>query len=226
MTAAREAIGLEPQSWAAHLLFGVAAASAGGHWRDSRAAFGRASMLAPPEAEIPFSRGLVLHSLEANRRARRANLDALRIDLQHEGALEGLAAISAACGRVAESFRFLRSATAAAPVRVSTLEYLDPLMTGALGWAVMASWGLLVVLVFTAYPAAWLVGAAVVLACLWWLHRTVLALPPNTAQVVLPAHDRERFVREVVTNLAGRERRRQRASTSCWRWRPWRRGWR
>jgi tetratricopeptide (TPR) repeat protein len=137
--AARQAIQLEPGNWAGHLLLGVAAAPE--HRRVSWAAFRRAGALAPMEAEVPFVRGQVLLALGANWRARRAYREAIRIDPQHAGALEGLAAIAMWEGRPGQSLRYVRSAAAAAPGTVAAADYLDRALVGLLGWAVMTSGG-------------------------------------------------------------------------------------
>jgi tetratricopeptide (TPR) repeat protein len=175
IAAARQAIQLEPGNWAGHLLLGLAAAPE--HHRLSRAAFRRAAALAPMEPEVPFVRGQMLFALGANRRARRAYRETVRIDPQHAGALEGLAAIAMSEGRLGQSLRYVRSAAAAAPGTVAVADYLDRALVGSLGWAVVTGWILMVVLLFTVMPVAWLVGAGVVAAYFLWLWQALKALP-------------------------------------------------
>lgn len=177
--AAREAVRLAPEGWSGHLLLGVASACVPGGGRAARAAFGRATQLAPAEAEIPYVQGRLRHSQGATWSARRAYRRALRLDPQHPGALEGLAAVSFAGGRLAESLRYVRAASAAAPGRIATAEYLDRSLLGALGWAVVTAWWLLVVLVFTVFPVAWAVAALLVLAYVLWARRVARALPSS-----------------------------------------------
>lgn len=185
MAGAREAIRLAPDGWAGHLLLAVAAASAGGRWRASRSAFRQAARLAPAEAEVPYVRGVVLHSIGARRRAERMYRDALRIHPQHAGALEGLAAIAMERGLPGAAIRYLRSATFAAPGTVPTIAYTDRIVAGVLGWAVMTTWVLMLVLFFTVFPVAWLIGAGVVAVYLLWARSMVRALTPNAFQVIL-----------------------------------------
>lgn len=183
MAAAREATRLDPDNWAGHLLLAVAAASTEGQWHVSRAAFRRAAGLAPDEAEIPFVRGQLQHALGAHRQARRAYREALRIDPLHAGALEGLAAIAMADDRPGESLGYVRSAAASAPGAIASIEYLERAVQGVLGWAVMTSWVLLVVLLYAVFPVAWAVAAGVVLAYLLWARRAMRALPPNALSI-------------------------------------------
>jgi tetratricopeptide (TPR) repeat protein len=183
MAAAREAIRLDPDHWAAHLLLGVAAASTEGQWHVSRSAFRRAAALAPDEAEIPFVRGQLQHALGATRQARRAYQEALGIDPGHAGALEGLAAIAMVEGNPGESLGYVRSAAASTPGGIASVQYLDRALLGVLGWAVLASWVLLVVLLYAVFPVAWAVAAGVMAAYLLWAWRTARALPPNAAAI-------------------------------------------
>lgn len=180
---------LAPEGWSGHLLLGAACSCVPGGGRGARAAFRRATRLAPAEAEIPYVQGRLRHSRGANWTARRAYRRALLLDPQHAGALEGLAAVSFAGGRLAESLRYVRSAAAAAPGRIATAEYLDRSLTGALGWAVVAAWWLLVVLIFTVFPVAWAVAAVIVLAYVLWARRVARALPSGGLRL---ARDRVR----------------------------------
>jgi tetratricopeptide (TPR) repeat protein len=182
--AASEAVRLAPEGWAGHLLLGVALASAPGTRRAGHAALKRAASLAPAEAEIPFLQGRLHHALGATRSARRAYRDALRMDPQHAGALEGLAAIAMAAGRLGESLRYARSAAAAAPGAVATFEYLDHALIGVLGWAMLTAWSLLVALLFTFMPLARAVAGGIVLVYLVWLRKMAQALPANAAGFV------------------------------------------
>src|SRR5579859_5270338 len=72
LRAAGEAVMLQPASWAGHLMVGAAAAYVRGESKRSQEAFRRAASLAPGEAEVPYVRGHVLHTLNRTWAARRA----------------------------------------------------------------------------------------------------------------------------------------------------------
>src|SRR6266511_2871093 len=151
------AIRLHPHGWRGHLLTGVAQCALGRR-RAGMAAVGRAVTLAPEEPHTHYVQALLRHSAGNRMGAKQAYRRALRLCPGHAGAQRGLGHLALAAGRLVDAVGHFTGAAAAEPTAGGG--GMERALLGIAGWAVLTSWVLLVTLVFSWYPAAWLLALA------------------------------------------------------------------
>jgi len=155
--AAATAIRLSPLGWRGYLLTGVAQC-ARGRRRAGMAAVNRAVSLAPNEPHTHYVQALLRHSAGNRLGAKRAYRRALRLEPGHAGAQRGLGHIALAAGRLVDAVGHFTGAAAAEPTAGGG--GVEKALLGIAGWALLTSWVLLFTLVFSMFPAAWVVAAA------------------------------------------------------------------
>jgi len=150
-------IRLHPQGWRSHLLAGVAQCALGRR-RAGMIAVSRAVALAPQEPHTHYVQALLRHSAGNRIGAKRAYRRALRLEPGHAGAQRGLGHIALAAGRLVDAVGHFTGAAAAEPGAGGG--GVERALLGIAGWAVLTSWVLLFTLVFSMFPAAWLLAVA------------------------------------------------------------------
>jgi len=150
-------IRLYPQGWRTHLLAGVAQCALGRR-RAGMTAVGRAVALAPHEPHTHYVQALLRHSAGNRIGAKRAYRRALRLEPGHAGAQRGLGHIALAAGRLVDAVGHFTGAAAAEPGAGGG--GVERALLGIAGWAVLTSWVLLFTLVFSMFPAAWVLALA------------------------------------------------------------------
>jgi tetratricopeptide (TPR) repeat protein len=156
--AATGAIRLSPLGWRGHLLAGVALC-ARGRRRAGMAAVNQAVALAPNEPHTHYVQALLRHSTGNRLGAKRAYRRALRLQPGHAGAQRGLGHLALAAGRLVDAVGHFTGAAATDPTAGGS--GVERALLGIAGWALLSSWGLLLVLVFGMFPVAWVLAAAV-----------------------------------------------------------------
>jgi tetratricopeptide (TPR) repeat protein len=156
--AAAVAARLFPNGWRAHLLSGVAQCALGRR-RGGMAAVSRAVSLAPDEPHVHYVQALLRHSAGNRLGAKHAYRRALRLEPEHAGAQRGLGHIALAAGRLVDAVGHFTGAAAAEPAAGGG--GIEKALLGIAGWALLASWLLLLVLVFGMFPPAWVLAAGV-----------------------------------------------------------------
>ena len=154
---AGQAIRLSPLSWRGHLLTGVAQC-ARGRRRAGMAAVNRAVALAPNEPHTHYVQALLRHSAGNRLGAKRAYRRALGLAPGHAGAQRGLGHLALAAGRVVDAVGYFTGAAAAEPD--AGAPGLERALLGIASLGLATSWCLLFVLVFSMFPAAWVVAGA------------------------------------------------------------------
>jgi tetratricopeptide (TPR) repeat protein len=155
---AGRAIRLYPHGWRGHLLAGVAQC-ARGRRRAGMAAVNRAVALAPDEPHTHYVQALLRHSAGNRLGAKHAYRRALRLDPGHAGALRGLGHLALAAGRLVAAVGHFTGAAAAEPDTGTAGPGLERALLGVAGLGLGTGWLLLFVLVFSMFPAAWVVAA-------------------------------------------------------------------
>jgi tetratricopeptide (TPR) repeat protein len=156
--AAAAAARISPNGWRGHLLSGVAQCALGSR-RAGMAAVGHAVSLAPDEPHVHYVQALLRHSAGNRLGARRAYRRALRLSPGHAGAQRGLGHIALAAGRLVDAVGHFTGAAAAEPTAGGG--GIERALLGIANWALLASWLLLLVLVFGMFPPAWVLAAGV-----------------------------------------------------------------
>ena len=154
--AAADAIRLSPNGWRGHLLTGVAQCALGLR-RAGMAAVARAVGLAPNEPHVHYVQALLRHSAGNRVGAKRAYRRALRLEPGHAGAQRGLGHIALAAGRLVDAVGHFTGAAATEPTAGGG--GVEKALLGIAGWALLASWLLLFVLLFGMFPPAWVLAA-------------------------------------------------------------------
>src|SRR2546430_5675703 len=155
--AAATAIRLSPLGWRGYLLTGVAQC-ARGRRRAGMAAVNRAVALAPNEPHTHYVQALLRHSAGNRLGAKRAYRRALGLAPGHAGAQRGLGHLALAAGRVVDAVGYFTGAAAAEPD--AGAPGLERALLGIASLGLATSWCLLFVLVFSVFPAAWVVAGA------------------------------------------------------------------
>src|SRR2546423_13843123 len=155
-------IRLFPQGWRTHLLAGVAQCALGRR-RAGMIAVSRAVALAPHEPHTHYVQALLRHSAGNRLGAKRASRRALRLEPGHAGAQRGLGHIALAAGRLVDAVGHFTGAAAAEPGAGGG--GVEKALLGIAGWAVLTSWVLLFTLVFSMFPAAWVLALAAAGGC-------------------------------------------------------------
>jgi tetratricopeptide (TPR) repeat protein len=149
---------ISPNGWRGYLLSGVAQCALGRR-QGGMAAVGRAVSLAPDEPHVHYVQALLRHSAGNRLGAKRAYRRALRLEPGHAGAQRGLGHIALAAGRLVDAVGHFTGAAAAEPAAGGG--GIERALLGIANWALLASWLLLLVLVFGMFPPAWVLAAGI-----------------------------------------------------------------
>src|SRR5262249_10296696 len=155
---AGRAIRLYPHGWRGHLLAGVAQC-ARGRRRAGMAAVNRAVALAPDEPHTHYVQALLRHSAGNRLGAKHAYRRALGLDPGRRGGRGGRVPRALAAGGLVAAAGHFTGAAAAEPGVGAAGSGLERALLGVAGLGLVTGWLLLFVLVFSMFPAAWMVAA-------------------------------------------------------------------
>jgi len=181
--AAETVLALAPHAWSARLLRGLALVDVPGQRRTAFAEIRQAIRIAPHEPQPQYVLGTLYHALGSRNRARQAYRRTLRLDPQHAGAQQGLGHLALRAGRATAAVRYFSAAAAADPSSPGAVARLERVLMGGTGWAMMSAFAVAMLLVFAAYPLAWLLAATVAGLYALWAVRLWRALSPGTREL-------------------------------------------